>query len=314
MSTPASAPSEMAFFSLLVRVGSFSTAARDLDITPPAVSKRLAQMEARLGVQLLNRTTRRIGLTPEGEVYLEHARRILADIGDMEQLVSNSGAAPKGLLRVNATLGFGRSHIAPLISDFAKLYPEVQVQLQLTVNPPPLTEDAFDICIRFGELPDARVIARRIAANRRLICAAPAYLARKGTPQVPNDLAQHNCIGIRQGDEAYGIWHLTSGQRNETVKVRGTLSTNDGEIAVNWALAGHGLIMRAEWDIAKYLDSGRLRQVLENWQTPPADIHAVYPKRLQTAARVRAFVDFVIASFSASTPLGQDLAKWPSNA
>lgn len=298
----------MAFFSLLVRFGSFSNAARELDITTPAASKRLAQMEARLGVQLLNRTTRRMGLTPEGEVYLKHARRILADIGDMEQLVSNSVGTPKGLLRVNATLGFGRSHIASLISDFAKLYPEVQVQLQLTVNPPPLTEDAFDICIRFGEPPEGRVIARRIAANRRLICAAPSYLARQGTPQVPNDLAHHNCICIRQGDEAYGIWHLSSGQRTETVKVRGTLSTNDGETALNWALDGHGVMMRAEWDIAKYLDSGRLRQVLKNWQTPPADIHAVYPQRLQTAARVRVFVDFLVAAFSASTPLGQELA------
>ena len=292
----------MAFFSLLVRGGSLSAAARELELTTPAVSKRLAQMEARLGVQLLHRTTRRMGLTSEGEIYLAHARRILADIDDMEQLVSSALAAPKGLLRVNATLGFGRSHIAPLISDFVKRYPDVQVQLQLTVNPPPLSEDVFDVCIRFGEPPDARVIARRIAANRRLICAAPAYLARRGTPQVPNDLAQHNCIGIRQGDEAYGTWRLSAGKRTETVKVRGNLNTNDGEIAVNWALAGHGILMRAEWDIAKYLRSGRLRQVLENWQTPPADIHAVYPQRLQTAARVRAFVDFVVAAFSAAAP------------
>ncbi|MDO8771868.1 MAG: LysR family transcriptional regulator [Burkholderiaceae bacterium] len=304
MSTPTSAPSEMAFFSLLVRTGSFSAAARELNITTPAVSKRLTQMEARLGVQLLTRTTRRSGLTPEGEIYLAHARRILADIDDMEQQVSSAVAAPKGLLRINATLGFGRSHIAPLISDFVQSQPEVQVQLQLTVNPPPLSEDAFDVCIRFGEPPDARVIARRIAANRRLICAAPAYLERHGTPRVPADLAQHNCIGIRQGDEAYGIWHLTAGQRTETVKVRGNLSSNDGEIAVNWALAGHGIVMRAEWDIAKYLRSGRLQQVLENYQTPPADIHAVYPQRHQTAARVRAFVDFLVTRFAVATPLG----------
>ena len=295
----------MAFFNLLVRVGSLSGAARELDITTPAVSKRLSQMEARLGVQLLNRTTRCIGLTPEGEIYLEHARRILADIGDMEQLISNSVAAPKGLLRVNATLGSGRSHIAPLISDFAKRYPEVLVQLQLTVNPPPLTEDAFDVCIRFGEPPDVRMIARRIATNRRLICAAPAYLAQQGTQVAPNELAHHNCICIPQGDEAFGIWHLTSGQRAETVKLRGTLSTNDGEIAANWALAGHGLIIRAEWDIVKYLDSGRLRQVMENWQTPQADIYAVYPQRHQTATRVRAFVDFMVCAFSKSTPLGE---------
>lgn len=301
MSTPASAPSEMAFFSLLARCGSFSAAARQLDVTTPAISKRLAQMEARLGVQLLNRTTRRVGLTPEGETYLTHARRILADIDDMEQLVSSAVAAPKGLLRVNATLGFGRSHIAPLISGFIKLHPEVQIQLQLSVDPPPLSEDAFDVCIRFGEPPDARVVARRIAPNRRLLCAAPSYLARHGTPRVPHDLARHDCIGIRQGDEAYGVWRLANGKRTETIKVRGKLSTNDGEIAVNWALAGHGIVMRAEWDIARYLRSGRLVQVLENCRTPPADIHAVYPQRHQASGRVRAFVDFLAAHFEKSS-------------
>lgn len=292
----------MAFFALLTRMGSLSAAARELNITTPAVSKRLSQMESRLGVQLLNRTTRRISLTAEGEVYLEHARRILTDIEDMERLISSSIAAPKGLLRVNATLGFGRIHIAPLISSFAKKYPDVQVQLQLTVNPPPLTEDAFDVCIRFGEPPDARVIARRIASNRRLICASPGYLTRHGVPKKPSDLAVHNCIGIRQGDEAYGIWHLSAGQKSETIKVRGALSTNDGEIAVNWALAGHGLLMRAEWDVAKYLQSGRLTTVLDDWQTPPADIFAVYPQRLQTAARVKAFIDWVVQAFSSTSP------------
>ncbi len=301
MSTPTSAPSEMAFFSLLARSGSFSAAARELDVTTPAVSKRLAQMEARLGVQLMNRTTRRISLTAEGELYLTHARRILAEIDDMEQLVTRAVAAPKGLLRVNATLGFGRSHVAPLISAFAKAHPDVQVQLQLSVNPPPLNEDSFDVCVRFGEPPDARIIARRIAPNRRLLCAAPSYLARHGTPRVPHDLTQHNCICIRQGDEAYGLWRLSAGKRAESVKVRGNLSTSDGEIAVNWALAGQGIIMRSEWDIARYLRSGRLRLVLEGYQTPPADIHAVYPQRHQVSARVRSFVDFLEAHFSKSS-------------
>ena len=287
----------MAFFSLLARCGSFSVAARELDVSTPAVSKRLAQMEARLGVQLLNRTTRRVGLTSEGETYLAHARRILADIDDMEQLVSNAVATPKGLLRVNATLGFGRSHIAPLISGFAKLHPQVEVRLQLSVDPPPLSEDAFDVCVRFGEPPDARVLARKLAPNRRLLCAAPAYLAKHGTPRVPNDLGRHDCIGIRQGDEAYGTWRLSLGKRIESVKVRGKLSTNDGEIAVNWALAGHGIVLRAEWDIARYLRSGRLKQVLENYRTPSADIHAVYPQRHQVSARVRAFVDYLAAHF-----------------
>ncbi len=306
MSTPATAPSEMHFFSLLVRLGSFSAAAREMALSTAAVSKRLAQMEARLGVQLLHRTTRRFTLTPEGELYLGHARRILADIDDMEQLVSGATATPKGLLRVNATLGFGRSHIAPLISHFAALHPQLQVQLQLTVNPPPLTEDAFDVCIRFGEPPDARVLARRLAPNRRLVCAAPAYLAAHGTPKVPSDLAQHNCLGIRQGDEAYGVWRFVDRhqQLTDTVKVRGNLNTNDGEIAVNWALDGHGILMRAEWDIARYLRSGRLVQVLPDHGTPPADICAVYPQRHQTAARVRVFVDFLAQAFKDRLPEG----------
>jgi DNA-binding transcriptional LysR family regulator len=295
----------MAFFSRLIRAGSFSAAAREQNVSTPAISKRLNQMETRLGVQLLNRSTRRMSLTAEGELYLLHARRILSEIDDMEQLVSQAISAPKGLLRVNATLGFGRSHIAPLISDFARQFPEVQVQLQLTVNPPALTEDAFDVCIRFGEPPDARVIAHHLAANRRLLCAAPSYLAVHGTPAMPHDLTRHNCLGIRQGDEAYGVWRLNSGKRTETIKVRGSLSTNDGEIAVNWALDGHGILMRAEWDIAKYLRSGRLVQVLEQWQTPPADIVAVYPQRLQSAARVRAFVDFLAAAFGTAAPSTQ---------
>lgn len=294
----------MHFFNLLVRLGSFSAAARELGLSTAAVSKRLAQTEGRLGVQLLHRSTRRFSLTPEGELYLGHARRILADIDDLEKLLSGATAAPKGLLRVNATLGFGRSHIAPLISRFSAQHPQVQVELQLTVNPPPLTEDAFDVCIRFGEPPDARVMARRLAPNRRLLCAAPGYLARCGTPRTPRDLTLHNCLGIRQGDEAYGVWRLSPGTSKpfEAVKVRGNLSTNDGEIAVNWALDGHGIVMRAEWDIARYLRSGRLVTVLDDYITPPADIHAVYPQRHQTAARVRTFVDFLAQAFAVSLP------------
>lgn len=295
-------PAELGFFSTLAAAGSLSAAAREMGVTTPAVSKRLALMEARLGVTLVNRTTRRMGLTPEGELYLAHARRILGEIEDMAQLLGQAKGEPQGLLRVNATLGFGRSHVAPVISRFARRYPEVDVQLQLSVNPPPLTDDAFDVCIRFGVPPDTRVIARRIASNRRLLCASPAYLARAGTPKVPNDLTRHACIGIRQGDEAYGTWRLTSGrgatQRTQALKTRGPLTTNDGEIAVSWALDGHGIVMRAEWDIARYLRSGRLVQVLPGYRTPEADIHAVYPQRHQLSTRVRAFVDFMAAALA----------------
>ena len=296
-------PAELGFFSTLAASGSLSAAGRELGISTPAVSKRLAQMEARLGVALLNRTTRRMSLTPEGELYVEHARRILAEIDDLTQLLGEAKAEPRGLLRVNATLGFGRSHVAPLISKFARKHPQVEVQLQRSVNPPALADEAFDVCIRFGAPPDTRVIARRIASNRRLLCASPAYLARAGTPKLPQDLARHSCIGIRQGDEAYGMWRLTSGrgaaQRTESIRTRGTLSTNDGEIAVNWALDGHGILMRAEWDIARYLRSGRLVPVLQGYRTPDADIYAVWPQRHQLSARVRAFVDFAAAQMAA---------------
>ena len=302
-------PADLGFFSVLASAGSLSAAGRELGITTPAVSKHLALMESRVGVALVNRTTRRMSLTPEGELYLAHARRILGEIDDMEQLLGVSKATPKGLLRVNATLGFGRSHVAPMISRFVRKHPQVEVQLQLSVNPPALSDDSFDVCIRFGVPPDARVIARYIAANRRLLCAAPAYLAKHGTPKVPNDLTRHNCLGIRQGEEAYGVWRLASGRgRNvttEAVKTRGNLTTNDGEIAVNWALDGHGILMRAEWDIERYLKSGRLVQVLSQFYTPDADIHAVYPQRHQHAARVRAFVDFMALSFQRQTATGK---------
>jgi len=297
MASPA-ASQEMQFFSVLMRCGSLAAAARELQVSPPAVSKRLAALEDRLGVTLLHRTTRRLALTPEGESYLAQARRILGEIEALERELQGARSEPAGLLRVNATLGFGRMHVAPAIAGFARLHPKIEVQLQLSVNPPPLAEDAFDVCVRFGEPPDARVVARLLAPNRRLLCASPAYLQRRGIPRAPQDLAGHDLIAIRQGDEAFGLLRLRSGKRVETVRVRGALATNDGEIAVHWALAGHGIVLRAEWDVARYLRSGRLRQVLENWQSPPADIHAVYPVRHQSTVRVRAFVDHLAQEFA----------------
>jgi LysR family transcriptional regulator, transcriptional activator for dmlA len=287
--------SDLGFFSVLASSGSLSAASRELGITTAAVSKHLALMEARVGAALVNRTTRRMSLTPEGELYLEHARRILGEIEHLEELLGVSESLPSGLLRVNATLGFGRNHVAPLLSKLVRKYPRVQAQLQLSVNPPALTDDAYDVCIRFGAPPEGRVIARRLASNRRLLCAAPAYLEKYGMPKSPNDLTRHNCIGIRQGELAYGLWRLSVGRgrhvKVEAVKTRGNLSANDGEIAVNWALEGLGIVLRSEWDIARYLRSGRLVHVLPHYDTPDADIYAVYPQRHRLAARVRAFVD-----------------------
>ena len=307
MSVPGIQPAELGFFVALATAGSLSAAARNLGITTAAVSKRLAQMEGRIGMPLVTRTTRRMSLTPEGEVFVERARRILGEIDDLDQLLTQAKGRPSGMLRVNATLGFGRMHIAPAISEYVKAYPEVDVQLQLTADPPPLNEDLFDVCVRFGEPPDARIIAKKVAPNRRLLCASPNYLRQHGAPQTPAELARHNCIGIRQGSDAYGVWRLSSGKarksdgrRTETVHVRGNLTTNDGEIAVNWALEGHGIVMRAEWDIARYLQSGRLVQVLPQYATPEADIYAVYHQRHQLSSRIRLFVDFLVSRFDQS--------------
>ncbi len=294
-------PSDIEFFAVLARAGSLSAAGRELGISTAAVSKHLVQMEGRVGVPLVNRTTRRMSLTAEGEVYREHARRIVGGLDELEQALGLAKSTPKGLLRVNATLGFGRAHVAPLVSRFAMRHPEIEVQLQLSVNPPPLTDDAFDICVRFGPPPESRLVARRLASNRRLLCAAPAYLQSHGTPRTPEELQRHRCITIRQGDEAYGVWRLKKrgrGTAAQAVKVRGPLSTNDGGIAVNWALEGHGILMRAEWDIDKHLRAGRLVEVLPQYDTPDADIHAVYPQAHQGTPRVRAFIDFLQKEFA----------------
>lgn len=176
---------------------------------------------------------------------VDQTRHILAEVEAIGERLAQGRQAPRGLLRVNATLGFGRRQVAPVVSRFIQHCPDVEVQLQRSVNPPPLTDDAFDVCIRFGEPPDNRVIAHRRAANRRLLCAAPAYLQRHG------------------------------------------------EIAVAWALDGHRIVMRAEWDLAPHLRRGRLVPVISDWSTPEADIHAVVPQRLHAKARVRASVDFI---------------------
>jgi LysR family transcriptional activator of dmlA len=290
---------DMDFFSQLMRCGSLTAAAHELQVTTAAVSKRLSSLEGRLGVGLLNRTTRRLSLTEAGRAYLENARRILHEIEALESELQGERADPAGLLRVNATLGFGRLHIGPAIATFARRFPRVEVQLQLSASPPPLTDNAYDVGIRFGEPPDSRLVARKLADNRRLLCASPAYLARSGSPRTPAELARHNFISIRQSDEAQGQLRLRSGKRSEAVRLRGNLATNDGEVAVNWALAGLGIVLRAEWDIERYLRSGRLVQLLPQWETPPADLYAVHLQRQAEIARVRAFVEHLTRYFAA---------------
>lgn len=295
---PAIQPHELGFFAALAAHGSLSAAARELGISTAAVSKRLAQMESRLGAALLVRTTRRMSLTPAGEIYLAHARRILEQIDELERLLAHGRGAPSGLLRVHATPGFGRRHVAPVVSQFVRRWPQVDVQLTLAAEPP--AADAFDVCIRFGAPPQQRMVARLIARNHRVLVASPAYLARQGQPRQPADLARHRCIRIVQGDEARGAWRLVpaSGRGAAvTVRTRGNLGANDGEIAVSWALDGHGILMRAEWDVERHLKSGALVRVLPALHSPQADIYAVYEQRHRRTPSVQAFVDLMLQSY-----------------
>jgi DNA-binding transcriptional LysR family regulator len=293
--------SDLSFFVRLVKQRSMSALARELGVTPPAVSNRLAQIERRLGVRLLNRTTRRISTTQEGELYLSVGSRLLVELEALDEMVSKSRAVPKGLLRVNASFGFGRRHIAPAVSAFAQRFPEVAIELELTDRALNLMEEAFDVGIFFGTPPDSRIVARKIASNRRLLCASPGYLRAAGVPQCPRDLQAHRCIVLRENNTAYSNWHLRCGRKQETVKVRGPLSSNDGETALGWALDGHGILMRSEWDARAHLESGALCAVLPEWSPPDAHIFAVYPERANLSAKVRAFTDFLGEWFAGAT-------------
>ncbi|VVE52929.1 LysR family transcriptional regulator [Pandoraea commovens] len=289
--------SDLRFFATLMKEGSMAAAAQQMGITPPAVSRRLAQLEHRLGVRLLHRTTRRISLTPEGDMYLQDGARILGELEALEHAVTGAQSSPRGLLRLAATLGFGRTHIAPALSAFAREYPEVEVQLHLTDRPVNLVEQGFDAAIRFGDLPDSRLTARQLMPNARVLCASPMYLATAGEPVQPSDLTAHQCIVIRESDETYGTWHFRQADRQETVKVRGMLSTNDGAAATTWALNGHGMLIRSMWDIRPYLASGQLRTVMTDWTLPAADIKLVYPTKSHLSAKTRALADFLVGWF-----------------
>jgi LysR family transcriptional regulator, transcriptional activator for dmlA len=300
-------PDDLPFFVTLGGSTSLSACARELGVTTAAVSRRLAHLEGRVGMALVTRTTRRMSLTSEGTTLFEHARRIMADIERLDETLASARSTAQGLLRVNATLGFGRLHVAPLVAQFVERFPAVEVQLQLSAEPPPPSGDSYDVCIRFGNPPDSRLIARKLADNRRILCASPQYVATHGTPRTIDDLHRHQCIDIRQGSDPYGQWRLglikASGRRAwQTVRIRSALVTNDGEVAVAWALAGRGIVMRAAWDVERYVQSGRLKQLLPNVVTPNADIHAVWPQRHQRTVRVRAFVDFLAHAFREGPP------------
>jgi len=302
--------SDLAFFTQLIRLGTLAAAAQEMGLTPSSVSKRLAALEARLGVRLLHRTTRRMSLTPEGELYVAEGARVLADMDALERRVMGAKAVPRGQLKLAATLGFGRRHVAPALSKFARAFPKVEVQLDLSDRPVNLVEQGYDVMIRVGEPPDARLTARLLAKNKRLLCATPAYLRRHGEPAQPRELQRHPCLFIRESDDTFGTWQLRSGSKQETVKVRGPLTSNDGDCALSWALDGHGILLRSQWDVAPYLRSGRLRPVLADWSLPSADIHLVFPGKAHLSAKTRVFVDFMLERFEAHRGAVDAHAGW----
>ncbi len=286
---------EIAFFQQIVKHGNLSVAARALGLTPAALSKRLAHLEQRLKVRLINRTTRSFKLTSAGQIYFEKGKEILGAIDALVQTMVRSAELPVGRLRVNAPLNFGRVRIAPAISAFVREYPELEVELVLSDHPVSMTDEFIDVAIRLGELSDSGLLARRIASNRRHLCASPHYLERHGTPQTLADLALHQCIVVRRDDTPYGIWSFVRAETVENVRVQGRMSCNDGEVALNWALDGHGIMMRSGWDIARFVRSGQLRVVLADYALPGRDVYVVFGHDKPIPAKVRVFVDFMAA-------------------
>ncbi|MEI4470112.1 LysR family transcriptional regulator [Frigidibacter sp. MR17.24] len=304
-----SGDSDMHFFVKLARRGSLAEAALDLGLTASAVSKRLARIEDRLGARLMNRTTRRIALTGEGEAYLLGALEVVARMDRLEQEIAAARGEPQGLLRVNATFSFGRKYIAPALAAFAAQHPGVEAQIVLSDAPLRLVEDGFDLQVRFGTPTALNSVSSLLLRNRRMLIASPAYLERHGSPRRLADLAQHACIVLRQETAAYDVWRFEDGT---SVRVAGHLSTNDGEIAVDWVLAGQGIMMRSEWDVAGHVRAGRLRVLLPR-HVNSADIVAHYPQRHNVSAKVRLFVDFLRRELRPVVPglqLPEDLGEF----
>ena len=284
---------DLSFFQQVANRASLTEVARHLGLSLPAVSKRLSQLEQRLGVQLLQRTTRRLSLTPEGVLYLEGGRPILRQLDELESALGTRQATLQGRLRINATMGFGRLHLAPVVSEFARLHPQLEVSLELSSQPVSLLDDQADVGVFMGEPPDSRLIAVRLLENPRILCAAPGYLEGMPAPTRVADLAAHNCIVLRQFGSDYAIWRFHKDGKDYAHKVTGTLSSNDGEVALGWALDGHGLILRSRWDVQPHLESGRLQALLTDHQAPQADVFAMYQQRRHTPQRISAFVHYL---------------------
>ena len=292
----ADALNEMAVFARVVATGSLSAAARELSLSPAMISRRLAALESRLGVRLVNRTTRSLHLTDEGASYYESCARVLAEIAQADAAVSAGRQEPQGSLRVALPASFGNQHVAPLIPQFAARYPAVQVFLSLSDRNVNLIEDGFDLAVRIADLEDSSLAARKLAPNRRVVCATPDYLRRHGTPRAPQDLAQHKCL---LATDFTGSWEYKdpAGKPGE-VRVTGRYVCDNWEVLREWALAGMGIALKSTWDVRRHLEDGSLVSLLPGYSFhSDVAIYAVYPHRRHLPAKTRAFIEFLADSF-----------------
>lgn len=283
----------MAVFVRVAELGSFSSAARQLGLSKSAVSKHVTALEERLGVRLINRTTRRLALTEIGAAYRDYCARIVQDVEEAEAVAMQHSALPRGRLRLNAPMTFGRLHLGPLLPEFLARHPGIEVELTLNDRFVDLLEEGYDVAVRIGRLADSSLIARRLASARSICAASPAYLAARGAPREPAGLAGHNCLRYTlsaRPDE----WGFQRGAEHVAVKVAGNLVANNGDALRAAAVEGLGIVYLPDFIIGDDLAAGRLVELLPGWLAPEIPIHAVFPPQRHTTAKLRAFVDFLV--------------------
>ncbi|MBJ6763573.1 LysR family transcriptional regulator [Myxococcaceae bacterium JPH2] len=281
---------ELLIFARVVQTGSFTAAARGLRMPKSTVSRKLSELEERIGAQLLQRTTRKLHLTEVGRAYYEHCERVVAEAEAAELAVTRMQAGPQGLLRVTTPLTF--SFIAPLVQTFLKRYPDVQLELLCTDRAVDLMEEGFDLAVRAGKLADSSLMARRLGDIERVAVASPEYLKARGTPRTPADLTKHDCLIFGTTLEG-NVWTLHAGGRSVDVKVSGRLVVNEPDMLRAVTMAGAGIALLPSLHSAEDLTSGRLQRVLPDWSSAGAPVHAVYPPTRHHVPKVMAFVEFL---------------------
>jgi DNA-binding transcriptional LysR family regulator len=283
-----------------VELGGFSAAARDLDLTPSALSKLVTRMEDRLGVRLMNRTTRKLALTAEGEAYFASAKRILTEIEDAELEVTRFSIHPRGLLRVNVGVAFGMHQLAPALPRFLERYPDIELDITVTDRLVDLVDEGADVAIRTGALRDSTLIAKKICDMHRMICASPAYLQKHGIPLTPRDLLKHNCLSI-SGAPQLRKWPFDTLNGMETVDVIGTVNANNAETLLQLAATGVGIIRLSDVIVSEGIRGGWLVPLLTGvHHAEPLPLSAVYPQGKHKSPRVAAFVNFLVESFASA--------------